>query len=210
MAMVHRLAVTLIRHGLTKANQEKRYVGSSDPPLSEEGKIELEKLVHKSAGYLSPDFVLSSDRRRCVETAKILYPRLPVQLCEEFKEVDFGDWENKTYADLCGDLTYQNWISDPKKVCPPNGEGMADFERRVLSGWHKVVSLFDKDDVKHVVILTHGGPIRYLLSQFVQDERSFWEWNTPHGQGYTLTWEGVVTGRCTLLQAEPLMVKQNG
>ncbi|KZE64425.1 hypothetical protein AWM68_14500 [Fictibacillus phosphorivorans] len=208
--MVRRMAVTLIRHGLTKANQEKRYIGHSDHSLCEKGKTELLDLKPYH-GYLKPDLVLTSDRRRCLETVEILYPDVHIKICEEFRELNFGDWENKTYADLCKDPTYQKWLNQPKEVCPPNGEDFTEFKKRVSLGWeHKVVPLFKNIEINHVVILTHGGPIRYLLSQFAQEKRDFWEWNARHGQGYTLNWEGGMEGRCTLLQAAPLMEKQNG
>ena len=210
MAMVRRMAVTLIRHGLTKANQEKRYIGFSDHSLCDEGINELQALKQDSI-YPKPDLILSSDRRRCVETAEILFPGFLVQTCEGFREMNFGDWENKTYDDLCGNLHYRKWIDDPREVCPPNGEDLADFEKRVLSGWqNEVLPLFENNNLNHIVILAHGGPIRFLLSQLAPEKRDLWEWRTGHGQGYTLTWEGGVAGRCTLLQAAPLTVKRNG
>jgi alpha-ribazole phosphatase len=210
MAMVHRVAVTLIRHGLTKANQEKRYIGFSDPSLCGEGIKDLQELK-QNAGYPKPDYILSSDRKRCAETAEILFPGVPILRVEWLREIHFGEWESKTYADLCQNLHYRNWVDDPRNFCPPDGEKLADFEKRVWSGWrHEVLPVLEDGNQKHVVILSHGGPIRFLLSQLAPEKHDFWEWSTGHGHGYTLIWEGGITGRCTLLREAPLTAKQNG
>ncbi len=47
--MVHTVAITLLRHGLTEANERKEYLGWSDSPLSEQGKMGMEQVK----GYFS-------------------------------------------------------------------------------------------------------------------------------------------------------------
>ena len=42
--MVHTVAITLLRHGLTEANERKEYLGWTDSPLSEQGRMEIEQL----------------------------------------------------------------------------------------------------------------------------------------------------------------------
>ncbi len=42
--MDNSLVITCIRHGMTLENQQKKYIGWSDPPLSIEGKNELKEL----------------------------------------------------------------------------------------------------------------------------------------------------------------------
>ena len=58
----------LIRHGLTKLGEEKRYQGALDEPLSERGCAEL-----KRADF-APARVYVSPMRRARETAAILFP----------------------------------------------------------------------------------------------------------------------------------------
>ena len=36
------------------------------------------------------------------------------------------------------------------------------------------------------VIITHGGPIRFLLTKFANVEKSFWDWEVPHGSMFTV------------------------
>lgn len=44
----------------------------------------------------------------------------------------------------------------------------------------------EKSNNCEVLIVTHGGVIRSILSTFVR-QKTFWEWNIPHGQGYKLS-----------------------
>ena len=59
----------LIRHGQTPGNKLQRYIGTTDEPLSTEGKEFLEKLT-----YPMPEALYVSPLCRCVETAGILFP----------------------------------------------------------------------------------------------------------------------------------------
>ncbi|MCQ6264265.1 histidine phosphatase family protein [Fictibacillus sp. WQ 8-8] len=211
MAMVRRLAVTLLRHGLTEENKQKQYIGYCDPPLCEEGRIELYRL-HRNKGYPEPGAILASDRMRCVETAEVLFPESKVQISPALREMHFGEWERKTYGDLCGIQRYRDWIDDPIGVCPPGGESYQDFENRVRGAWHREIWP-SAEESGHVIVVTHGGPIRYLLSEFAPERREMWAWPVSHGKGYTLYWnetKGRLKKRCTLLQEAPFTEKPNG
>lgn len=70
----------LIRHGMTKGNQEHRYVGTTDEGILPE---EKERLQARAAELdLHPTIVFVSPARRCRETAACLFPGLQAaQLC---------------------------------------------------------------------------------------------------------------------------------
>ena len=80
----------LIRHGQTPGNKLQRYIGTTDEPLSTEGKEFLEKLT-----YPMPEALYVSPLCRCVETAGILFPGKSFHIIEELSECDFGEFENK-------------------------------------------------------------------------------------------------------------------
>ena len=63
------LKIYLIRHGQTPGNKLKRYIGTTDEQLSQEGREFLEKL-----SYPMPESLYVSPLLRCVETAGILFP----------------------------------------------------------------------------------------------------------------------------------------
>ncbi|MDN4525761.1 histidine phosphatase family protein [Fictibacillus fluitans] len=209
--MARRVAVTLLRHGLTLENQQKKYIGFSDPLLCEEGRNELREL-HEKAGFLPSEAILSSDRNRCVETAEILFPGQRIIASPALRELHFGEWENKTYAELCHDLHYRAWIDDPSGTCPPGGEHFHEFEKRLLTAWQEEIWPMAEQN-GHVTVVTHGGPIRFYLSVFASEPKEMWEWHIPHGKGYALDWNentGRFDGKCTLLQEAPSMVKPSG
>lgn len=74
----------LIRHGQTPGNKLQRYIGTTDEPLSTEGKEFLEKLT-----YPMPEALYVSPLCRCVETAGILFPGKSFHIIEELSECDF-------------------------------------------------------------------------------------------------------------------------
>ena len=63
------MKIIFIRHGQTKGNEEKRYIGRTDESLSQKGIEEIKNRLYPDA-----DTVWVSPMKRCVETAKIIYP----------------------------------------------------------------------------------------------------------------------------------------
>ena len=62
--------IDLVRHGMTRGNEERRYIGITDEPLSERGRKLAEQCM-----YEMPEIVFSSPLKRCVETAEIFISR---------------------------------------------------------------------------------------------------------------------------------------
>ncbi|WP_078553213.1 histidine phosphatase family protein [Bacillus alkalicellulosilyticus] len=206
-----RVDITLLRHGVTQANVEKRYLGWSDVPLTNNGKEQLKELSNHR--YPPASLLFSSDLQRCYDTAKILYPNQTITHLMALREIHFGQWELQTYDDLQGIPLYRQWLDEPKNVCPPNGESFIAFEQRVLSCWEQITKSAVQNQIEHIVIVSHGGPIRLLLTHFAPDKRLFWDWDIPFGGGYTFSTsvERIRRGeRCISLQAVPLMEKASG
>ncbi|OIK14156.1 histidine phosphatase family protein [Bacillus sp. MUM 116] len=199
------VVIALFRHGLTEANKRKAYLGWKDSTLSPEAMKILPMRAY--------DACFSSDLQRCVKTAKLLFPNSNPQRFEEFREINFGKWDGKTYEDLKEDSLYRQWLSDPLRYCPPDGESFRQFQERLQVGWGKIVAEIFRQNLKSSSVITHGGVIRYLLSRYAPIKKEFWEWHSSHTQGYELIFsrEALRRGeRCTLLQAVPLTEKENG
>jgi len=204
------IAITLLRHGVTKENLAKKYLGWSDPPITEQAYKDLTILRNQLPLY---DFYMSSDLMRCKQTAEIVAPDTPGLKTEHLREIHFGDWELKTYDELCQDKSYRNWIDNPFNQQPPGGESFPLFRKRVMKAWKQLREQMERRDGKRALVVTHGGVIRLLLTKLTQSNRHFWEWQIPHGEGVILTWsklaweEGLT---CTSLQVVPLTEKTNG
>ncbi|MBM7701993.1 histidine phosphatase family protein [Metabacillus iocasae] len=180
--MDHSLVITCIRHGLTAANREKRYIGWTDVSLCQDGMDSL-----KSSQLLidRPDIIISSDLIRCVETTKLLFPGISYSPSSSWREINFGAWELRTYEDLKEKPHYQNWLNDPFNVSPIQGESFYEFSIRIWQAWDELIHLLMSRKYRHAVIVTHGGPLRLLASTFVPDRPHFWEWSFHFGEGCT-------------------------
>ena len=119
------MKIIFIRHGQTKGNEEKRYIGRTDESLSQKGIEEI-----KNRLYPGVDTVLVSPMKRCVETAKIIYPDSKYIICNDFRECDFGIFEGKNYDELKNDSDYQKWIDSMGTMAIPQGESHEQFKTR--------------------------------------------------------------------------------
>ena len=148
----------LIRHGKTRGNLEKRYIGCrTDEPLTPEGAEQLRQGQYPPVGR-----VYASPMRRCLETAEILYPGVPKETVPDLRECDFGDFEGKNYAELNGDPQYQSWIDSGGTKDFPGGEKRDAFIHRSMQGFR--AALGDIEISERVIILCHGGTIMAIMS----------------------------------------------
>ncbi len=135
----------LIRHGMTKGNQEHRYVGTTDEGLLPE---EKERLQAWAADMdLHPAIVFVSPARRCRETAACLFPGTAPELIvvPEFMEMNFGAFEYMSWQEINQDpdsahrAAYQSYIDSGGETAFPGGESKAEFTRRVCDGFERAV-----------------------------------------------------------------------
>ena len=175
------MTVFLIRHGRTTANERHLYCGSTDLPLSQEGRAALAaqpRLDVKASRFIT------SGMRRCDETLAILFGSVPYEVVEDFREIDFGAFEMKSYQELKDDPAYQAWLSrDPEVSPPPGGESGVQMTKRVLAAY-KAVESREED----TVIVTHGGVIAAIMGRvFPEEGKNRYEWQPKPGEGYAIT-----------------------
>jgi alpha-ribazole phosphatase len=209
--MVHTLAITLLRHGITEDNRKNRFIGWSDVPLSLEG----EKLLSRNR-YPKPDYILCSDLMRCRQTLTNIYgshPGVPVQYSNTWRELSFGAWERQTHEELVGNQAYENWLQDWEAASIPDGECFTAFSDRLMTGWNDARELLVTSNISELVIITHGGPIRKLLTEIAPTLKPFWEWKVDYGSGYRLetTLDRLRRNdRCISLQVVPFKENETG
>ncbi len=152
------MRLILLRHGRTGLSG--RYVGSSDVPLSEEGREQILDL-RPSLGALKIDGLLASPMLRCTESASLLELGLPMQLDPDLREIDFGRWEGKTFAEIeeQDPELVQHWAKGKDDFCFPDGEATAGFVSRVNAVKNRLLA----SEAKTMLLVTHGGVIRSLI-----------------------------------------------
>ncbi|PWA12223.1 histidine phosphatase family protein [Pueribacillus theae] len=184
--MVRVVAVTLIRHGATVNNREKRYQGWMDPSLLPE---EKERLASLRTSFSIPDLVISSDLKRCTETATTLFPYERIIQDGRLREMNFGDFEGKSYDQLKNKQVYRSWVDNAFQTAPPNGESFQSFVMRMQEGWQNAIQHFKDENINDLAIITHAGVIRFFLEKYSPIKKSYWEWAIEPGCGYRLTAE---------------------
>jgi len=175
------MKLSVIRHGVTEANEKKLYCGITDVPLSEHARLYLKELK-KIIVYPVADMYITSGLTRTTETLKILYDREPDVIIEEFRELNHGDFEMKSYNELKDNPDYQRWIGDIYNEACPNGESGEALHIRVKTGLDKLLGL----NAKSIVVICHGGVIVSIMERMFPGQRNFYEWQPENGRGYTL------------------------
>ena len=171
----------LIRHGMTEANRKRRYCGSTDIPLSEEGRLELVSNM-AAISYPKADVYISSGMARATETLRVIYDRQPDLIMREFREMDFGDFEMKSHDELSGNPVYERWMSELGAGTCPNGESFAEFEERISAGLAKLREM----PFGSAVVISHGGVAVSIMELLFPGQRSYFDWQPANGRGYTM------------------------
>ncbi len=174
-----------IRHGITKGNNDGVYIGRLDIPLSDEGKSHLDKL-DKTMDYPYAERVYTSPLDRCRQSADIIYPHVEKVLVEDLTEMDFGDFQGRSYEDLKYDEDFVNWLSNSEEYPIPNGEVNKEFLQRIITGVNAIFNDMMASGIYNAAVFTHGGVIMNLFSVMGLPRHPMSEWITENGKGYTV------------------------
>ncbi|MDP9699048.1 alpha-ribazole phosphatase [Paenibacillus intestini] len=179
----YKRSIVLIRHGTTQWNVEKKYLGHTDMGLLPDAQEELVQL-REQCRELTWNTVYCSDLLRCRQTLAHIAPQLIEQakFDSRLRENDFGQWEGLNYEQLKDNLLYRDWIDDPHKVTPPEGEAWQTFAERVDSFlYEQIWSEHSHENSHKTLIVSHGGVIRYMMSRLIHGV-GFWDTHVIPGQ----------------------------
>ncbi len=100
--MITRKPFYFMRHGQTDYNLENRCMGSLDIPLNVAGEKQAYDSLEK-LGALQITRVITSPLRRALRTAEIVseHLKLPLSLCDDLKEANWGEQEGQPKSDPC-------------------------------------------------------------------------------------------------------------
>lgn len=171
------MIVNLIRHGSTKGNLEKRYIGTTDEPLDITGINLL-----KDKKYPKCEVVYCSPMLRCVQTAKIIYPNMDIIIVDNLKECNFGDFENKNYLELSNNSYYQKWIQSNGTLPFPNGENKKEFSNRSYTAFKNIITNCDKNNISMIV---HGGTIMSIM-EHLRPNSNYFDFQIKNGEYLTI------------------------
>ncbi len=127
------LTLVLTRHGLTDRSEPEQHLGQRlDISINEEGRREAQALGHRVAG-IAFDRVITSPLFRARETAEIIAGKAAVEADPRLREMDYGAWEGRTYAEIDqADRAFRReWEASPDQLSCPGGESGLDVAERV-------------------------------------------------------------------------------
>lgn len=187
----NQIEIIFLRHGMTRENEQHRYLGSTDTSLSGNGVCELQAL-QKNGTYPKTDILFCSPMKRCTETAEILYPNHTPIYIPEWREMDFGEFEGKNYIELQKNSNYQAWIDSNGTLPFPGGESREAFIKRCEQGFYRMLigikgrlqKMDEKQPASKITAgaVVHGGTIMAILSSFYGGD--YFDHQVKNGGGY--------------------------
>jgi len=144
----------IVRHGQTLANRDGLLLGRADPPLSDLGREQAQRLA---STLPTPDLVVTSPLGRAVETARAF--GVPVTIDPRWIELDYGEFDGLHPGVVPAD-TWNAWRADPA-FTPPGGESLVELADRVTEA---CTELWPRAQDATVVVVTHVSPIKAALA----------------------------------------------
>ena len=161
--------IYFIRHGQTKYNVEGRFVGSTDLPLSEDGRKQIFNKWDSIKSHIERDIIFTSPMKRCIETAGIIFPYDTFEVINNMREMNFGMFEGKTHDELEYLEEYRYFRETKGKSKIPKGE--------------MIISM-DKKDANNAVLVCHGGVIMALFAMLCSESNDIYYYHVDNGAGY--------------------------
>jgi probable phosphoglycerate mutase len=157
----------LVRHGATSLTAEDRFAGSTDVPLSDEGRRQAASLAER-LGNQSIDAIYASPLERALETARILAAPHGLRPIGDpaLLEIDYGRWEGLTREEVQAAFSaeYAIWEEDPFTVAPAGGESGLNVLNRALPFVRQIV---ERHRHRSVVVVAHKGTVRLLIASLL-------------------------------------------
>ena len=182
------MKIIFIRHLQTPGNEKRQYIGRTDESLSDRA---LEGFLSSKNRYPAVKSVIASPMKRCIETARLIYPEAEIRTEPLLRECDFGLFEGKTYEELKDHPAYIEWLESGGMTAFPEGEPQELFRNRCAEGVQKWIEILLEEKAESAAFVVHGGTIMASLSRLAEEPHDFYHWQVENGGGY----EALVTER---------------
>ena len=177
--------LSILRHGLTEANENGTYIGKTDLPLSMAGREALQD-KYESLEYPKVQRVYSSPLERAVQSAEILFPDREIVIVDDLREMDFGVFEGISVDDLIKLDSYKKWLKGGLDNPPPNGESLRNMMLRCYSALNLMILNMMNEGLTHTGVITHSGILMNMMSCFGLPKMKPMEFACEPGEGYEI------------------------
>ena len=155
--------VTFLRHGRSLADDEKRFEGRYDAPLTANGQQQAQQLASCWDGDRERryDRIVCSTLQRASETARIIGERLGVQVDEDelWMERDAGKLSGLTFEEGNKKYPFPKFVGQYDRLFEGTGESSAIIYGRALQGIDKIVNL----GLENVLVVAHGSILQFAI-----------------------------------------------
>jgi len=174
------MRLTLIRHGESEGNVKKLIYGHKDYTLTEKGLLQA-KYITNYVKDKNITKVFTSPLIRAKTIGQMICNDKQITLNEDtrIKEMNYGIFEGLTQKEAEEKYKehFNNFLNDYLNYEIPKGEGYKSFVKRVNEFIEEV-----KKEKGHIVIVSHGGVIRQILSYLLEiDESNVWHFKVEPG-----------------------------
>ncbi|PIE55660.1 MAG: hypothetical protein CSA34_07745 [Desulfobulbus propionicus] len=89
-----------------------------------------------------------------------------VEYTDDLREIDFGHWEERSFADISGKdpEAVARWSADPQGFCFPGGESIRAFTARI----QRCCAALEGGGEDDIILVSHGGPLRALIAAMLR------------------------------------------
>ena len=194
-ALLHRFLdgdVFLARHGSVEEKYQGIRKGSRlDVSLSNQGKEEALGMAHFVGKHMGLQRIVSSDLKRCVQTAEIVKSHIGRRIKLDFdcrlRERDYGSATGSVSSKKNADIgDYESILSVSVRAC-------------------NVFLDIMQESTQSVLVITHGGLIHVILRLVDAFEPSGWPFNDLLVPGSVIA----LTRKCSMIEASLLWCPDN-
>ncbi|MHC4860425.1 MAG: histidine phosphatase family protein, partial [Planctomycetota bacterium] len=133
----------LVRHGETPANLEGVWHGSIDSPLTDRGRVQVDRVARfLGESFADSSAVYSSHLQRAHDTARAIAAGLGLetQVDEDLGEYNLGCWEGKTYRELFEEHDLWHHMKHDPDFAPHGGETPRQVAERFTGALRRIAA----------------------------------------------------------------------
>jgi len=157
---------------MTRENKAHIVIGQNDPSLIDEAIAEINTI---RPNIVKPDLILSSDLKRALETAQLLFPKQKITILSQLRERHFGSLQGKSRSMLKGVDLYRLNNEDNVFACT-SLESFSSVVERI----NYVKNLIKRSNASRILIISHGSFLSYFLNVLLSEKFIRYPLNNLH------------------------------
>jgi len=193
-------SLLLIRHGQIAANARGRWHGSTDSPLTVNGRRQADRLAERIRRHWGDiAAIYSSPMIRCLHTAQAVGAALGqhVILEDDLREYGIGELEDTTFNALQTEHDFFRRIREDRDYAPSGGDSVNVVAGRIVPALQRIYAT--DDSLRPIVVVSHGAALGIALATLLDADAN--RWTNYHVDNCSVTE--------LLLEPEPLIATFN-